>query len=72
MLSERLLKVALKQAAMIVAVLVAVPTIGALATLLLSTISSLFCEQLHGLMTLSVIATAIVLTVQEFRRSSKS
>lgn len=72
MLSERLLKVALKQAAMIVAVLVAVPTVGALATLLLSTISSLFCEQLQGLMTLSVIVTAVALTVQEFRHSSQS
>lgn len=72
MLSERLLKVALKQTVIIVAVLVAVPTIGALATLFLSTISILFCEQLQGLMTLSVIATAVVLTVQEFRHSSKS
>lgn len=72
MLSERLLKVALKQAAMIVTVLAAVPTTGVLATLLLSTISNLFCEQLHGLMTLSVVATAVVLTVREFRHSSKS
>ena len=71
MLSERLLKVALKQSVMIVAVLLAVPTIGVLATLLLSTISTLFCEQLQGIMTLSVVATAIVLTVQEFRHSSK-
>lgn len=71
MLSERLLKVALKQSVMIVAVLLAVPIIGVLATLLLSTISTLFCEQLQGLMTLSVVATTVVLTVQEFRHSSK-
>lgn len=70
MLSERLLKVALKQATMIVAVLVAVPTIGALATLLLSTISTLFCDQLHGLMILSVVATATTLAVKEFRRDT--
>ncbi len=71
MLSERLLKVALKQSVIIVAVLLVVPTIGVLATLLLSTISTLFCEQLQGLMTLSVVATAVVLTVREFRHSSK-
>ena len=71
MLSERLLKVALKQSVIIVAVLLVVPTVGVLATLLLSTISTLFCEQLQGIMTLSVVATAIVLTVQEFRHSSK-
>ncbi|MBZ0315256.1 MAG: hypothetical protein K8L91_02475 [Anaerolineae bacterium] len=71
MLSERLLKVALKQSVIIVAVLLAVPTIGVLVTLLLSTISTMFCEQLQGLMTLSVVATAVVLTVQEFRHSSK-
>ncbi|MBI5930402.1 MAG: hypothetical protein HY862_13915 [Chloroflexi bacterium] len=71
MLSERLLKVALKQSAIIVAVLLAVPTLGVLATLLLSTISTLFCEQLQGLMTLSVVTTAVVLTVQEFRHFSK-
>lgn len=71
MLSERLLKVALKQSVMIVAVLLAVPIIGVLATLLLSTISTLFCEQMQELMTLSVVATAVVLTVQEFRHFSK-
>ncbi|MBZ0315939.1 MAG: hypothetical protein K8L91_05940 [Anaerolineae bacterium] len=71
MLSERLLKVALKQSVIIMTVLLAVPTIGVLATLLLTTISSMFCEQMQGLMTLSVVATAVVLTVQEFRHSSK-
>ncbi len=67
---ERWFNVALKQAAIIEVVLLAVPTVGALATLLLAILSALFCEQLHGLMTLSVIATAIVITPRESRQSS--
>lgn len=72
MLSERVLKIALKQTALMVAVLVVIPVTGVMATLLLATITALFCDQLQGLMILSVIATSVTLVVQEFRRSNKA
>jgi NhaP-type Na+/H+ or K+/H+ antiporter len=51
-------------------VIAAVPLIAGISTLLLATISSLFSEQLHGLMILSVVATATTLAVKEFRRDT--
>jgi hypothetical protein len=72
MKTERLVQFALKQTAIIIVVIAAIPLIAGISTLLLATISSLFSEQLHGLMILSVVATATTLAVQEFRHSSKS
>ncbi|MBZ0310593.1 MAG: hypothetical protein K8I82_31330 [Anaerolineae bacterium] len=70
MKTERLVQFALKQTAIIIAVIAAVPLIAGISTLLLATISSLFSEQLHGLMILSVVATATTLAVKEFRRDT--
>jgi hypothetical protein len=72
MKTEKLVQLAIKQTVTIVAVLFFIPLIGVMATLLLMTLSNLFCEQLHSLMTLSVVATSIFLAVQEFRRSTNS
>jgi len=58
---------AMKQTAIIFVVSAAVPIIAFISTLLLSIVSALFCEQLDGLMILSVVATTSVLAVTQFR-----
>ena len=70
MKSEKLVQFAAKQTAIIVAVSFCVPVVGIIATLLLVTVADLFGEQLHGLMTLSVVATSTILAVKTFRRDT--
>jgi hypothetical protein len=70
MKTEQLVQFALQQTAIIVAVMAAVPLIAGMSTLLLATISSLFCEQLHALMILSVVVTSSTLAARQFRSSS--
>jgi hypothetical protein len=70
MKTEKLVQFALRQTAIIIAVIAAVPLIAGISTLLLATISSLFCEQLHALMILSVVVTASTLAARQFRSNS--
>ena len=70
MKTEKLLQFALKQTIIIAAVLFFIPLVGVMATLLLMTISTLFCEQLDALMILSVVATTSTLAVKHFRRDT--
>lgn len=72
MKTEKLIQFTLKQIAIILVVSAAVPIIAAISTLLLSTVSSLFCEQLHGLMILSVVATTSFLAAQQLRGDTSS
>lgn len=67
MKSEKLLKFALKQVSLIVVVMSAVPLLGIVSLILLSTISSLVCEQLNALMILTALITAISLAYQQLR-----
>ena len=70
MKTEKLVQFALKQTALIIAVSAAVPLIAGISTLLLATISSLFCEQLPALMILSVVVTASTLAARQLGSTS--
>ena len=72
MKTEKLIQFALKQAVIIIAVIAAVPVVALITTLLLATISTLFCDQLHGLMIISVVVTASTLAVKQFRGDASS
>ena len=67
MKTEKLIQFALKQSVIILTTIAAVPVIAIVTTLLLATISSLFCEQLPALMTLTVVVTTSTLAVIQFR-----
>jgi hypothetical protein len=67
MKTEKLFRFAMKQVGIVLAVIAVIPVIGIIATILLSTISALFCEQLNGLMILTVVVTASVLAAKQFR-----
>lgn len=70
MKTEKLVRFALKQTALIISVSAAVPLIAGISTLLLATISSLFCEQLPALMILSVVVTASTLAARQLGSNS--
>lgn len=72
MKTEKLIQFALKQAAIIIAVIVAVPVVALITTLLLATVSTLFCDQLHALMILAVVVTTSTLAVKQFRGDTSS
>lgn len=67
MQTEKLVRFAIKQVGIMLIVSVMIPILGIVSTILLSTISSLFCEQLNGLMTLTVVVTASVLAAKQLR-----
>ena len=72
MKTEKLIQFALKQAVIIVAVIVAVPIVAFISTILLATVSTLFCDQLHALMILAVVVTTSTLAVKQFRGDTSS
>jgi hypothetical protein len=72
MKTEKLIQFAMKQTVIIVAVITAVPVIALVSTLLLATISTLFCDQLHALMILAVVVTTSTLAVKQFRGDTSS
>ena len=72
MKTEKLIQFALKQTVIIVAVIAAVPVVALITTLLLATVSTLFCDQLHALMILTVVVTASTLAVKQFRGDTSS
>jgi hypothetical protein len=65
-----LIKFALKQTAIIVAVLLSIPIVGRTAVLLLSTLAEFLCSQMSSTMILTVVVTASFLAVQQFRSGS--
>ncbi|MBZ0310126.1 MAG: hypothetical protein K8I82_28960 [Anaerolineae bacterium] len=67
MKTEKLFRFAMKQVGFLLAAIAVIPVIGLIVTILLSTISALFCEQLNGLMILTVVVTASVLASKQLR-----
>lgn len=67
MKTEKLVRFALKQAGIMAAVITAIPLVGIVTQILLSAIADLFCEQLNGLMILTVVITASVLAAKQLR-----
>ncbi|KAB2902162.1 MAG: hypothetical protein F9K27_17610 [Anaerolineae bacterium] len=67
MYTDRLIKFALKQTAIIVAVLLSIPIVGGTAVLLLSTLAEFLCSQMSSTMILTVVVTASFLAVKQFR-----
>ena len=67
MYTDRLIKFALKQTAIIVAVLLSIPIVGGTAVLLLSTLAEFLCSQMSSTMILAVVVTASFLAVKQFR-----
>lgn len=67
MYTDHLVKFALKQTAIIVAVLLSIPLIGGTAIVLLHSLSELLCSQMPSTMILAVAVTVAVLAVRLFR-----
>ncbi|MBZ0305718.1 MAG: hypothetical protein K8I82_06590 [Anaerolineae bacterium] len=67
MKTEKLFRFAMKQVGILLAAIAVIPVVGLIATILLTTISDLFCEQLNGLMILTVVVTASVLAAKQLR-----
>ena len=70
MYTDRLIKFAVKQTAIIVAVLLSIPIVGGTAVLLLSTLAEFLCSQMSSTMILTVVVTASFLAVKQFRSGS--
>ncbi|MCL4880536.1 MAG: hypothetical protein KJ064_28080 [Anaerolineae bacterium] len=70
MYTDRLIKFALKQTAIIAAVLFSIPMIGGTAVLLLSTLAEFLCSQVSSTMILTVVVTALFLAMKQFRSGS--
>ena len=72
MKTERLFRFAMRQAAITLIVLVAIPTAGMIALILLNALATFLCAQMTSLMILSVVATTSTLAVQHFRNGDIS
>ncbi|KAB2902356.1 MAG: hypothetical protein F9K27_17025 [Anaerolineae bacterium] len=70
MYTDRLIRFALKQTAILVAVLFSIPIAGGTAVLLLSTLAEFLCSQMSSTMILAVVLAASVLAVKQFRSGS--
>jgi hypothetical protein len=68
--TEVMFKIAMKQLVILAAVLVAVPVAGITALILLSALVDLMCSQLHSVLILAVVVTAVTLAVREFRHTN--
>ena len=69
MYTDRLLKFALKQTVIIVAVLLSIPLVGGTTILLLHTLAEFLCSQMSSTMTLATVATTAVLIIRQFRQA---
>ena len=70
MYTDRFIKFALKQTAIILVVLFSIPIVGGTAVLLLSTLAEFLCSQMSSMMILTVVVTASFLAVMQFRSGS--
>jgi hypothetical protein len=66
MYTDRLIKFAVKQTAIVMAVLFSIPIAGGTAILLLSTLAEFLCSQMSSTMILAVVVTVSVLAVKQF------
>lgn len=69
MYTDRLVKFAAKQTAIIVAVLLSVPVTGGIVILLLHTLVEFLCSQIESTLILVTVATTIALIIRQFRQA---
>ena len=72
MYTDRLVKFAAKQTAILVAVLLSVPITGGIVILLLHTLTEFLCLQMESTLILVTVATTIVLIIRQFRQTGGS
>jgi hypothetical protein len=69
MYTDRLMKFAAKQTAILVAVLLSVPVAGGIVILLLHTLVEFLCTQIESTLILATVATTITLIIRQFRQT---
>jgi hypothetical protein len=69
MYTDRLMKFAAKQTAILVAVLLSVPVTGGIVILLLHTLVEFLCSQIESTLILVTVATTIILIIRQFRQT---
>ena len=69
MYTDRLMKFAAKQTAIIVAVLLSVPVTGGIVILLLHNLTEFLCSQMDSTLILVTVATTITLFIRQFRQT---
>ena len=69
MYTDRLMKFAAKQTAILVAVLLSVPVTGGIVILLLHNLSEFLCSQMDSTLILVTVATTISLIIRQFRQT---
>ena len=69
MYTDRLVKFAAQQAAILVAVLLSVPVAGGVAILLLHNLAEFLCSQLDATLMLVTVATTTTLIIRQFRKT---
>ena len=67
--TDRLVKFAAKQTAIILAVLLSVPVTGGIVILLLHTLVEFLCSQIESTLILVTVATTIALIIRQFRQA---
>jgi hypothetical protein len=72
MYTDRLMKFAAKQTAILVAVLLSVPVTGGIVILLLHTLVEFLCSQIESTLILVTVATTIALIIRQFRQTGGS
>ena len=68
MYTDRLMKFAAKQTAILVAVLLSVPITGGIVILLLHNLTEFLCSQMDSTLILVTVATTIALIIRQFRQ----
>ena len=69
MYTDRLMKFAAKQTAILVAVLLSVPVTGGIVILLLHNLTEFLCSQMDSTLILVTVATTISLIIRQFRQT---
>jgi hypothetical protein len=72
MYTDRLMKFAAKQTAILVAVLLSVPVAGGIVILLLHNLTEFLCSQMDSTLILVTVATTIALIIRQFRQTGGS
>jgi hypothetical protein len=69
MYTDRLMKFAAKQTAILLAVLLSVPVTGGIVILLLHTLVEFLCTQIESTLILATVTTTIALIIRQFRQT---
>ena len=69
MYTDRLMKFAAKQTAILLAVLLSVPVAGGVVILLLHNLTEFLCSQMQSTLILVTVATTIALIIRQFRQT---